>query len=135
MPTAPFTNYVGPGNPLRNGLPQGPTDRSAQKHDWYYQAYIDAGINPYNTWNKADDIFVREVGADSNPELISAISQGAFLAKYTAFRAGSIGRADDTVVNFPAVDAARVRYNLSIGTYGRYRCKICVYVSKSCMAS
>jgi Phospholipase A2-like domain len=53
--TLPGYNYLGPGNELNKGNPTNKSDSTAQGHDYGYDDLIDQGINPYLTWNTADE--------------------------------------------------------------------------------
>nr|AXM43002.1 VP1 [Feline bocavirus] len=64
--TVPGFKYLGPFNPLNNGDPINEVDKIAQTHDRAYQSYIDAGINPYLNFNKADSDFIESLSKDSS---------------------------------------------------------------------
>ncbi|AVR53745.1 capsid protein 1 [Opossum tetraparvovirus] len=71
--TLPGYNYVGPGNPLDNGPPQGPVDEAAQRHDQRYDELLGHGDVPYLNSHGADQMMSEELkeaeekGQLSNP--------------------------------------------------------------------
>nr|WDW25811.1 MAG: VP1 [Canine parvovirus] len=62
----PGYKYLGPFNPLDSGEPVNHADKAAQAHDFAYQKYINAGINPYFSYNKADADFIETLSHDSS---------------------------------------------------------------------
>lgn len=84
--TLPGYNYLGPFNSLDNGEPTNKSDRAARKHDWKYKDIQDKGLNPYTSYNKADEEFIKEVGWDVG----GVLGYGAFQLKRGAAAAGLI---------------------------------------------
>lgn len=58
---APLYNYCGPFNKLKNGKARNALDRLCKRHDQDYQTIIDAGGDPYWTFNWADRRFLKDV--------------------------------------------------------------------------
>nr|AYN77558.1 minor structural protein [Chimpanzee parv4] len=59
--TLPGYNYVGPGNPLDSGPPQGPVDEAAKHHDERYAEMIEHGDIPYLHGHGADRLMNKEL--------------------------------------------------------------------------
>lgn len=57
----PGYNYVGPGNPLDNGPPQGPVDEAAKHHDERYDEMLSHGDLPYVHGHGADRLMNKEI--------------------------------------------------------------------------
>lgn len=80
--TLPGYNYVGPGNPLDNGPPQGPVDEAAKHHDERYEELLSHGDIPYLKGHGADELMTKELisaeedGKISNP-VDSVVSNAA----------------------------------------------------------
>lgn len=53
--TLPGYNYLGPFNAEFNGLPRNPSDQAAQEHDAGYKKLRASGLNPYLSYNDADE--------------------------------------------------------------------------------
>ena len=62
----PGYKYLGPFNPADNGEPVNSADEAARSHDLAYQSYLDAGVNPYFSYNKADSDFIESLAHDSS---------------------------------------------------------------------
>lgn len=86
--TLPGYRYLGPGNKLDKGEPTGQSDAAAQKHDYEYTALQQKGINPYTTYNYADETFINEVGNDIGGQ----IGKRVFQAKRIAANAGLLNK-------------------------------------------
>ena len=52
--TLPGYKYLGPGNKLNKGTPEGYNDMVAYIHDHAYDKIAKKGGNPYLNWSKAD---------------------------------------------------------------------------------
>jgi hypothetical protein len=59
----PGYKYLGPGNSLDKGKPEGYNDWVAYFHDHGYKVLQDSGQNPYINWNAADAKAYREFDA------------------------------------------------------------------------
>lgn len=75
--TAPGYKYLGPFNSLDKGEPVNKSDKAALKHDKAYGELQRRGVNPYFTYNDADEEFIDEVGDDWG----GVIARGIFLGK------------------------------------------------------
>lgn len=64
--TLPGYNYLGPFNDLDNGEPTNKADQAARKHDFAYDQLIKEGVNPYLSFNKADQDLIDELQSDSS---------------------------------------------------------------------
>lgn len=72
----PGYKYLGPFNSLDKGQPVNKTDAAAYKHDKRYGELQAAGINPYVTYNDADEEFMRDVGDDFGGRIGKAVFAG-----------------------------------------------------------
>ncbi len=84
--TLPGYNYLGPFNDLNNGPPTNPTDAAAKRHDEAYDKLQKEGVNPYTTYNDADEAFIQEVENDIG----GLIGKSVFKAKKAAAQLGII---------------------------------------------
>lgn len=73
---APGYKYLGPFNSLDKGEPVNKTDAAAFKHDKRYGDLQASGINPYITYNDADEEFMAEVGDDIGGKIGKAVFAG-----------------------------------------------------------
>lgn len=71
--TLPGYNYLGPFNSLNNGVPTNKSDQVAQTHDYGYDALAKKGINPYLTYNVADEEANKEWGDDWGGRIANAV--------------------------------------------------------------
>nr|AVR53741.1 capsid protein 1 [Rodent tetraparvovirus] len=70
----PGYNYVGPGNPLDNGPPQGPVDEAAKRHDERYDEMLKHGDMPYLHGHGADGMMGKEIAeAEAEGKLTGAV--------------------------------------------------------------
>ncbi|AOW44156.1 VP1 [Tetraparvovirus sp.] len=87
----PGYRYVGPGNPLDNGPPEGPVDEAAKHHDERYADMLSHGDVPYLHGHGADRLMNREIaraeegGQLTNPvdQLVGNAIRGIWSAKET----------------------------------------------------
>lgn len=93
--TLPGYNYLGPGNQLDNGEPTNLSDYVAQDHDYEYQRYIDAGLNPYLNFNEADQVAIDNFGNDVG----GMIGRAVFKVKKILAESGVIGH-----ISIPPMD-------------------------------
>lgn len=77
--TVPGYNFAGPGNPVDDYPPVNPTDAAAKQHDIEYGKLQEQGINPYTTYNDADEDFINKISKESG--IVPNIASGVFKAK------------------------------------------------------
>lgn len=58
-----FSEYCGPDISIwkGTGIPRDEIDKLCKKHDDSYSFYLQEGYNPYSSWNKADDDFLKDI--------------------------------------------------------------------------
>lgn len=61
--TLPGYRYMGPGNPLNNGVPKNHADAMSRLHDY---AYSRLGKKAYYRWSVADERYLRNIRKDSD---------------------------------------------------------------------
>lgn len=81
----PGYRYLGPGNDLNRGEPTNKNDRRAQTHDVGYTELEKEGVNPYWTYNDADETFLNELEPDDIP---TYAAKGIFSVKKAAAKVG-----------------------------------------------
>lgn len=81
----PGYRYLGPGNDLDRGEPTNENDRKAQTHDIGYTELEKEGVNPYWTYNDADETFLKELKPDDIP---TYVAKGVFSVKKAAAKVG-----------------------------------------------
>lgn len=89
--TLPGYKYLGPFNRLDKGEPTNKSDKAARKHDIEYGKYIRKGDNPYTSYNRADEDFLRNVQLNDYGGLLGSTF---FRIKRGASHLGIVGRLD-----------------------------------------
>ena len=79
--------YLGPGNDMNLGEPTNANDAAAQRHDEEYGKLQEQGINPYTTYNDADEAFIEQVQVNDIP---SAVAKAVFRTKRAGAKLGII---------------------------------------------
>ena len=74
--TPPGFNFTGPGNSM-DRTPTNADDYQAVIHDNWYNQLMYEGMNPYTTWNAADEHFIQNVGHTP----MGVVAGGIFRAK------------------------------------------------------
>lgn len=81
----PGYRYLGPGNDLDRGEPTNENDRTAQTHDIGYTELEKEGVDPYWTYNDADETFLKELKPNDIP---TYVAKGVFSVKKAAAKVG-----------------------------------------------
>lgn len=81
----PGYRYLGPGNDLDRGEPTNENDKTAQTHDIGYTELEKEGVNPYWTYNDADETFLKELKPNDIP---TYVAKGVFSVKKAAAKVG-----------------------------------------------
>ena len=84
----PGYKYLGPGNRLDKGVPNGYNDFVAYLHDHGYNIIINRGGNPYLQWSEADAAAYRSF--DAGEDIGGALGKFYFGLKGLAYQAGLI---------------------------------------------
>lgn len=74
--TLPGYNYLGPFNAKHNGIPTNASDRTAQEHDDGYELLQKQGVNPYLTYNDADEVADAKWGDDIGGRIAKSVFRG-----------------------------------------------------------
>lgn len=86
----PGYKYLGPGNRLDKGVPNGYNDFVAFLHDHGYNIIINRGGNPYLQWSEADAAAYRSF--DATADIGGALGKFFFGLKQKAYQAGLISK-------------------------------------------
>ena len=84
----PGYKYLGPGNSLDKGVPNGYNDFVAFLHDHGYNIIINRGGDPYFQWSEADAAAYRSF--DATKDIGGALGKFYFGLKNLAYKAGLI---------------------------------------------
>jgi hypothetical protein len=80
--------FLGPGNEVAFQVPRNANDAVAKQHDIDYGVIQQRGGNPYITWSKADETFIRNLQPDDLP---TWVAKAVFEVKGAAAKWGLIG--------------------------------------------
>nr|QKE54965.1 MAG: capsid protein [Parvoviridae sp.] len=105
----PGYKYLGPFNSLDKGEPVNAADAAALEHDKAYDEQLKEGKNPYLTFNKADEKFMKDLEGDRS--LGGNLAKALFQAKKRVLEplgGVDLAKGDKISDYFPAKKKARV---------------------------
>ena len=90
--------FLGPGNQVLYQVPRNYNDAIARAHDIAYGRLQEKGLNPYITWNSADEAFLRDLQPNDLPTFFANY---AFHGKKFLADVGILPREGTSLFNLP----------------------------------